>query len=140
MTTAHKIIIVLIAIVIASGIIYYASEKYMAQKLENEPATQNTNEVFNIYLNNTPTSNTANQAITNNNTTSSQENVKVEGTNEQKALALAQNMWGASDNTVHYQIAKQEGNIYYVSVIRTDTTEVLAWYKVNVENGEVSGY
>ena len=138
MTTAHKIIIVLIAIVIASGIIYYASEKYMAQKLENEPATQNTNEVFNIYLNNTPTSNTANQVTTNNNTTSSQENVKVEGTNEQKALALAQNMWGASDNTVHYQIAKQEGNIYYVSVNDETTTAVLAWYSVDISTNTVT--
>ena len=66
--------------------------------------------------------------------------VPVTGTDEQRAIALAKNKWGVSDNTVNFNIANHDGKIYYVSVNNSETSAVITWYKINVETEEVSDY
>ena len=68
------------------------------------------------------------------------EDVKVEGTNEEKAIALAKNKFRSKTKNVTFNIAKKDGNIYYVSVNDNRTTEVLAWYKIDIDSGEVSDF
>ncbi len=58
-------------------------------------------------------------------------------TEEEKAIELVKEKWGAQDTSVVYAVANREGNIYMISVTNKETTAVLAWYQVNMENGEV---
>lgn len=58
-------------------------------------------------------------------------------TEEEKAIELVKEKWGAQDTSVAYAVANREGNIYMISVTNKETTAVLAWYQVNMENGEV---
>ena len=66
---------------------------------------------------------------------SASENVGL--TEEEKAIELVKEKWGAQDTSVAYAVANREGNIYMISVTNKETTAVLAWYQVNMENGEV---
>ena len=58
-------------------------------------------------------------------------------TEEEKAIELVKEKWGAQDTSVAYAVANRDGNIYMISVTNKETTAVLAWYQVNMENGEV---
>lgn len=58
-------------------------------------------------------------------------------TEEEKAIELVKEKWGAQDTSVAYAVANRDGNIYMISVTNKETTAVLAWYQVNMQTGEV---
>lgn len=78
---------------------------------------------------------TSSQIIGKEEAESASENVGL--TEEEKAIELVKEKWGAQDTSVAYAVANREGNIYMISVTNKETTAVLAWYQVNMENGEV---
>ena len=78
---------------------------------------------------------TSNQIIGKEEAETASENVGL--TEEEKAIELVKEKWGAQDTSVAYAVANREGNIYMISVTNKETTAVLAWYQVNMENGEV---
>lgn len=140
MTTAQKLILGAIIITAIVAVIYYDVNKNYG-KIETTSNVENTvDDVFNQYTKNSTNNNETNVSNNVENENNSVQTVEVTGTDEEKAIALSKNKWGASDDTVSFNIANQEGKTYYVSVNNKETTEVLAWYKVNVENGEVSDY
>lgn len=57
---------------------------------------------------------------------------------DEKVINLVRNKWGINDTTVSFNIVNHEGNIYRVSVNSKETTEVKAWYEVNLSTGEVT--
>ena len=57
---------------------------------------------------------------------------------EEKVLELVKNKWGANDSTVSFNIANHDGDNYMVSVNNKETTQVMAWYQVNLSTGEVT--
>lgn len=59
-------------------------------------------------------------------------------TDEEKVIELVKKQWGSKDSTVSYNIANHEGNIYMVSVNSKETTEVKAWYQVDLATGETT--
>ena len=59
-------------------------------------------------------------------------------TDEEKVIELVKKQWGSKDSTVSYNIANHDGNIYMVSVNSKETTEVKAWYQVNLATGETT--
>ena len=79
---------------------------------------------------------TSSQIIGKEEAESASENVGL--TEEEKAIELVKEKWGAQDTSVAYAVANREGNIYMISVTNKETTAVLAWYQVNMENGEVA--
>lgn len=152
MTRSRKLILVCITFVAILAVAYYEVNEYWDRKEEenNKEQTKTVDEIFNQYIENekareeetekdenTTTNTTSN---TNKATKESAEKVEVKGTDDEKAIALAKNTWGAQDDAVAFNIAKKEGKTYYVSVNNKETTAVLAWYEINIENGEVSDY
>ena len=59
-------------------------------------------------------------------------------TDEEKVIELVKKQWGSKDSTVSYNIANHDGNIYMVSVNSKETTEVKAWYQVDLATGEAT--
>lgn len=78
---------------------------------------------------------TSNQIIGKEEAETASENVGL--TEEEKAIELVKEKWGAQDTSVVYAVANREGNIYMVSVTNKETTAVLAWYQVNMQTEEV---
>ena len=78
---------------------------------------------------------TSSQIIGKEEAESASENVGL--TEEEKAIELVKEKWGAQDTSVVYAVANREGNIYMVSVTNKETTAVLAWYQVNMQTEEV---
>ena len=78
---------------------------------------------------------TSNQIIGKEEAETASENVGL--TEEEKAIELVKEKWGAQDTSVAYAVANREGNIYMVSVTNKETTAVLAWYQVNMQTEEV---
>ena len=65
------------------------------------------------------------------------ETEKIEKTDDEKAIELAKNKWGANDNTVTYSIATKNSSDEYIVSVSDSKTTVLAWYSVNISTGEV---
>lgn len=114
------------------------------EKQKTEDTEQNNNK-----SENTNKENNSNNEETNNNrdntTTSNNQNYIGEEesrdetsntSNEEKALKLAKEKWG-EDISVYFTVANKNGNTYNISVNSSETTQVLAWYSVNIETGEV---
>lgn len=78
---------------------------------------------------------TSNQIIGKEEAETASENVGL--TEEEKAIELVKEKWGAQDTSVVYAVANREGNIYMISVTNKETTAVLAWYQVNMQTEEV---
>lgn len=78
---------------------------------------------------------TSSQIIGKEEAESASENVGL--TEEEKAIELVKEKWGAQDTSVAYAVANREGNIYMISVTNKETTAVLAWYQVNMQTEEV---
>ncbi len=69
--------------------------------------------------------------------TEEQESTNSEQTEEEKVIELVKNQYG-TDQSVSFNIANKDGNIYYVSVNDTATTAVLAWYSVDISTNTVT--
>lgn len=114
-------------------------EDDVQEEEEQEPENEINNEVVNNQENEQTQVNTEtqqNQVIGREEQESITEN---EGpTDEEKVVELVKNEWGANDSTVSYNIANHDGDIYMVSVNSKDTTEVKAWYQVNLATEEIT--
>ena len=100
----------------------------------------NINEIFERYTNNNAINNETNQ---DNNTSQNETLNRIEENyteEERKAIELVKNKWKEESNIVSFNIVDYEKNIYHISVNDIQTTEVIAWYEVNIESGEVSDY
>ena len=157
MPTWMKLIIVAMAITAMVAVLYYEKnneDDNISVTENNSNSDDVTANVFNQYgfdyneqntVNNTApkNNNKTNTNVTNNTSNTSSDNtadeLELTGTNEEKVVALVKNEWG-SDDSVYFNVVKKEGNYYYVSVNKSDTTEVIAWYKVDLEKREVSEY
>lgn len=142
MTTAQKLVIAAIAVVAVIAAIYYQVNESENKKEASNNQVQTSEDVFDKYINeeNTTANEQTNQNFEASNTIQDGPKVEVVGTDEEKAIALAKNTWGAQDDSVTFNVARSDGKTFYISVNSKETTEVLAWYKINVENEEVENY
>lgn len=155
MTTGKKVLIFLLVFVVIIGVVVYIivannkpkDDEFTKNDTENavnNTTNVNTNKTGNEELNEIATENADRDFETKERANIQEDTnfkeVEVKGTDTEKAIALAKNTWKVDNGSVSYNIVRQEGNICYVSVNSSETTEVLVWYKINVENGEVSEY
>lgn len=68
----------------------------------------------------------------------SEDTVNASKTNDERAIELAKNKWGETDETVLFNIEQKDGSLYYVAV-RKDT-QVMKWYEVNTELWTIEEY
>ena len=143
MATWKKIIIFLVILVVIGGIVF--AVVWNNKTKDGDIAENSTADAYTNKTSNQATTGNEDANFENKETGIVQEDknfkeVEVKGTDKEKAIALAKNKWRVDDGSVSYNIVSHEGNIYNISVNSNETTEVLAWYKVNIENGEVSEY
>ena len=59
---------------------------------------------------------------------------------DRKAVELAKQKFENEESGVTFSIVDHDNEIYHISVNDSQTTEVIAWYEVNIKSGEVSDY
>lgn len=71
------------------------------------------------------------------NTSQTVDNQKKEENNNEKAINMVKNDWGA-DDSVSFKIDEQtEDGKYVVSVVDKNTTKVIMWYDVDINNNTI---
>lgn len=162
-----KFIIVLLIIIAIISILYtYSKEEESStglndvaqnEKIENSEENVNTtnqkekeqvnNKEDNVEEADEVTSNTENSETGNNQTTNEEVTTNSnpeqsvnnkELTDEEKAIKLVKEEYGVTDSSISYKIVNVDGKNYTISVSSTSTTEVIAWYTVNIETGKVT--
>ena len=140
----------IIVIILISLIIYFSQTSKTQENKIQEENTQvdenNTSETNNIINENiVEDQNETDEEIPNIQNPPQQEVVgreereteKTEKTDDERAIELAKNKWGANDNTVTYSIATKNSSDEYIVSVSDSKTTVLAWYSVNISTGEV---
>lgn len=115
-------------------------------KIENENVVNNTvkNEIKNntVKEENNIDTNNINENTTSNvigkEETDSEKEEDSSQTKEEKAINLVKKEWGSDDDSVYFNIANKNGNKYTISVNSSATTEVIAWYDVDLDTGKVT--
>lgn len=64
-------------------------------------------------------------------------NSSQENSDDEIAIQLVKDDWKETEN-VSFNIANRENNIYMISVNNKETTEVLQWYRVDIETKQVT--
>lgn len=146
--------VLVIVIFILIGLLSYTGSYYMnSRDKKGEPSNsvsgntsvaKNTNETNNVTNETQPViSNTTeqNNTVENGNETEPNNETKKEEVNnlsdEEKAIQLAKEKYGSTDN-VYFRIEQIESNDnYIVSVRDAQTTRDIVWYTVNVKTGTV---
>lgn len=160
------IIVTIIAIIVASGIVYISlnkefqeqytfSEETAENKVENNVEEKNQveenvveeNEVYENKVEENKVENEVDNEIEEenkvSNTTSDnkydEKKDEVEKlTGKDRAIDLVKKEWGENDNTVYYYVEEQvSDNVYIISVRDQSTTEDLSSYKVDVSSNSV---
>lgn len=158
MDKSTKILLVVLAIaliIVGAVIVLTKSDNPTNNSIENNnsvnEAINNTinwinneidkNEVDNDIQKNEITENEVNnniaEAPNNDNQGNITENQKEEMKDDEKAIELVKNKWGADDSVTFKIDEKTEDGKYSVSVVDKNTTEVLMWYEADIKNGTV---
>lgn len=147
------IIIIIFALIFTVSLVMILDRKEPNDKdlitIENENVnnTNTTREVKEDENNITDNNNIEENNLLNENTTSDvvgreeKESEKEDDSSEnkdQKAIELVKKEWGNDDNSVYFNIANKNGNKYTISVNSSETTEVIAWYDVDLETQKVT--
>lgn len=102
---------------------------------EENKTNNNSNEIISNNISNVTQNVTANVVGKEENDIREQENTQM--SNDEKAIKLVEDKYGKSDDNIKYSIANKSGNEYYISASNIVTTQVIAWYKVDIDKGTV---
>lgn len=120
-------------------------ENKVTNKIENKVENTEKNEVNNkvenvvenTVANNVVENKVQNEVIENTTTEETTTSQPPKQDNDQKAINMVKQDWG-EDSSVTFKIdEKKENGKYVVSVVDKNTTAVLVWYDVDVENNTI---